>query len=259
MDSPGSRKTSISALSLDREHSRLVDQIAIHEFGMSGLVLMENAGRGCAERLLQLGIEGEVVVCCGAGNNGGDGLVIARHLRNSGVGVRVLLSAMPESMSEDARQNYEILAKTKISLTCLAGASADEIARQLLIGAGQSPTWIVDALLGTGASGLVRPPLDMWIRLINASTAKRLAVDIPSGLDCDSGMPQGECIRADMTCSFVSLKPCFLREPGRSLAGKVSVIDIGIPHEILEAVKKRQSDFQAIDFADEQSENGANR
>lgn len=247
-----------SPLVLDREHSRMVDQIAVGEFGMSGLVLMENAGRGCAEQLLQMGIDGEVVICCGAGNNGGDGLVIARHLRNAGVCVRVLLSARPDSMSEDARRNCEILTKTKLSLTCLAGVNSDEIARHLLDGVGQSPAWIVDALLGTGVAGPVRAPLVAWIRLINASNAKRLAVDIPSGLDCDAGTPNSECIQADATCTFVSFKPCFLREPGRSLAGKVSVIDIGVPQEVLEAVKIRQSEFQAIDFADEQRENGTN-
>ncbi len=241
---------------LDREHSRMVDQIAVREFGMSGLVLMENAGRGCAQDLLRLGVDGTVVVCCGSGNNGGDGFVIARHLAIAGIKVRVMLAAKPSELSPDARANYEILAKTATRIECLPHASSDEIRRHLIPENEDKLAWIVDALLGTGASGPLRPPIDGWIRQMNLSKVKTLAVDIPSGLDCDTGQTGGDCVRASQTCTLVSLKPCFLREPGRHLAGIVSVIDIGVPKEIKFAVEQHQISVAAIDFACWQSENG---
>ncbi len=245
-----------TAMILDCEHSRMVDQIAVREFGMSGLVLMENAGRGCAQHLLSLGIDGVVVVCCGSGNNGGDGFVIARHLANAGVKVRVMLAAKPTELSPDARANYEILAKTATRIESLPSASSDEIRRHLMPESEDKVAWIVDALLGTGASGPVRPPLDEWIRQMNLSKIKTLAVDIPSGLDCDTGQAEGVCVEASQTCTLVSLKPCFLLEPGRNLAGKVSVIDIGVPKEIKFAVEQHQISGGAIDFACWPSENG---
>jgi NAD(P)H-hydrate epimerase len=226
----------------------MVDAIAIRDFGMSGLVLMENAGRGCAERLLRHGINGRVLICCGAGNNGGDGFVIARHLANAGIDVRVLMSADPSNLSPDAHANYGILAKTRAPIEHLAGVSPEILRDRFAAAEGGPIAWIVDALLGTGATGPIRAPLDAWIRLINASAAKKLAIDIPSGLDCDSGQPGDPCIEATETCTFVSLKPCFLIEPGKVLAGKVSVIDIGVPKEILIAVERLQRESGSIDF-----------
>jgi NAD(P)H-hydrate epimerase len=247
---------------LDREHARRVDQIAIREYGMSGLVLMENAGRGCAEVLLSRGVNGQVVVCCGAGNNGGDGFVIARHLGNAGVSVRVLAAARPEELSPDTRANYEILAKTNVPIHRLPerhrlhDRSNAGLQRGLFEGIDGQTAWIVDALLGTGFQGAVRPPFDTWIRWINSVGVPVLAVDLPSGLDCDTGQVAGECVRAAETCTFVALKPGFLVEPGRTLSGKVVVIDIGVPKEIIARVEKQQAVSSGVDFAAGQSENG---
>jgi NAD(P)H-hydrate epimerase len=245
------------ALILDREHSRRVDQIAMRVFGMSGLVLMENAGRGCAEHLLSAGINGQVVVCCGPGNNGGDGLVIARHLAIAGVRVNVLVAAKPEQLSPDAAANFSIIAKTAAAPICLPGANGEEIARRIAPGKGSQVAWVVDALLGTGTQGRVRPPLDRWIRAINSVGLPVLAVDIPSGLDCDTGQAEGECVRATETCTLVAKKPCFLREPGKSFAGKVSVIGIGVPQEIIRFVESQGTGGELVDFAIEQGKNGA--
>lgn len=233
---------------LDRVHSRMVDEIAVREYGMSGLVLMENAGRGCAEELIRLGANGDVLVCCGGGNNGGDGFVIARHLANVEIDVRVWVAARPTELAADARANFEILRKTNVPLEILADANEGDLRRKFGDESERGLAWIVDALLGTGAQGSVRPPLDAWIRMINSSAAKVLAVDIPSGLDCDAGEPNGECVQADRTCTFVALKPCFLREPGKGLAGKVAVIDVGVPKEIVAAVERLQRGPGAVDF-----------
>lgn len=227
-------------LVLDREHTRLIDKIAIDEYGMSGLVLMENAGRGCVEQLLKSRPIGAVVVCCGPGNNGGDGLVIARHLAIAAVPVRVLLSAERESLSAHARHNLDILSKTSVLIQHKPEITVRDLMGDDPVQKPAAPIWVVDALLGTGFQGAVRPPLDRWIAAINATPFRRLAVDIPSGLDCDTGHSIGECIRADVTCTFVALKPCFGTEPGRTLSGKVIVVEIGVPPEIIRQVAERQ-------------------
>src|SRR3990172_10078303 len=126
---------------LDRSQCRHVDQLAVERYGMSGLVLMENAGRGVADSLGRLGIGGLVVVCCGKGNNAGDGFVIARHLDLRRHPVRVLLWAAPEELIGDAGANYRILAKTDVPIERFGpDHDAARLARLL-----DSAVWIVDA------------------------------------------------------------------------------------------------------------------
>src|SRR5262245_49465796 len=177
---------------LSRQQLRELDRRAIEDYGVPGVVLMENAGRGSAELLLALGISGWVVVCCGKGNNGGDGFVIARHLDNHGVAVRVLLFCRPDELTGDAALNYQILARAQIPLVLHAGPPLEigAVARELA-----GAEWIVDALFGTGLTGAVRPPFDQVISAINAAAARVFAVDIPSGLDCDTGEPLGPTVR----------------------------------------------------------------
>src|SRR5438552_12737798 len=142
---------------LSRKQVRDLDRRAIQEYGMPGVVLMENAGRGCAELLRSFGLRGPVIVCCGKGNNGGDGFVIARHLDNMEVLGRVLLFAKPEELSGDAAINYQIIAKAGLAIESAAAEDwTAERTRQGLAGA----EWIIDALFGTGLTGPVRPPLD---------------------------------------------------------------------------------------------------
>ena len=149
---------------------------------------MENAGRGVADVLCRLGIAGPVVICCGKGNNAGDGFVIARHLDLRGHPVRVLLWAKPEELTGDAATNFHILAKTDVPIEVFGDdARCDAHCRSLCDGA----AWIVDALLGTGARGEPRPPFDAVIDQLNAAAAPKLAIDLPSGLDCDTGHPPG--------------------------------------------------------------------
>lgn len=210
--------------SLTREQVRSIDRKAIDDYGMSGPVLMENAGRGCADKLCELGIRGTVVIVCGKGNNGGDGFVIARHLDARGYDVRVVLIAESEELRGDAAANYSVLKQAGFPIF-----GAECLKEELL-----SADWIVDALLGTGASGDPRPPLSDAIKQLNASSARKLAVDLPSGLDCDTGVPGNPTFRADHTCTFVAPKVGFANPAAKEYLGTVSVHDIGVPRKLLE-------------------------
>ena len=215
-----------------REQSRRVDRLAVEEFGFCGLVLMENAGRGVADVLCGLGIAGPAVICCGKGNNAGDGFVIARHLDLRGRPVRVLLWAQPEDLTGDAAVNYRILAKTGVPIEIFGAAhDATRLSKWL-----EGAAWIVDGLLGTGARGEPRPPLDAVIDRINAAAAPKLAVDLPSGLDCDTGRPARHTVRAAETCTFVTAKTGFFAPEAAAYVGRLHVLDIGLPRRLIEQV-----------------------
>jgi NAD(P)H-hydrate epimerase len=214
---------------LTRQQVREVDRRAIDEFGVPGIVLMENAGRGVAEAICQLGLPGPVLICCGKGNNAGDGLVIARHLENRGYAVRVLLWAEPERLPPDAATNYRIVQAAGIPLDVL-GPSSSLASLEVAIAAAGT---LVDALLGTGASGEPRPPLDAVIDLMNISGRPIVAVDLPSGLDCDTGQAATHTVRATHTCTFVAPKPGLLMPSAAPYVGSLQVIDIGAPRKLI--------------------------
>jgi NAD(P)H-hydrate epimerase len=209
---------------LSRDEVRALDRRAIEEFGVPGVVLMENAGRNAAEFLRARGAVGPVVVCCGKGNNGGDGFVIARHLDNHGMPVRVWLFTRPESLAGDAAVNFAVIARSGLSVAVYGEESADLGALQRELAGTE---WVVDALFGTGLSGRVRPPLDAVIAAINACPSRVLAVDIPSGLDCDAGVPLGPTVRAHHTVTFVAPKKGFANPASREWTGAVHMADIG--------------------------------
>ena len=215
-----------------RAEAREIDRRATEEYGIASLILMENAGRGVADVLCRLGAAGPVVVCCGKGNNAGDGFVIARHLDLRGIAVRVLVWAEPAELTGDAGVNFRILAKTDVPIE-ICGPHCD---RQRLVGQLQGADWIVDALLGTGARGEPRPPLDAVIETLNAADAPRLAVDLPSGLDCDTGQAALHTVRAAHTCSLVGMKPGFLVPGAADYTGTVHVLDIGVPRKLIDQV-----------------------
>jgi len=217
-------------LVLTREQVRDVDRIAISEYGMPGVVLMENAGRNTAALLQELGIQGRVVICCGKGNNAGDGFVIARHLENAGIDVRVLMCVPSDTLTGDAAINYRILERAGTPLVSPSVDWKQELA---------SADWIVDALLGTGTQGTIREPFVSAINAINQSGRKVLAVDLPSGMDCDTGQPLGCCVRADQTATFVARKPGFDQPHAAQWTGEVHVIDIGVPHVLLRGLTSR--------------------
>jgi len=219
-------------MSLTREQVRALDRLAIETYGVPGIVLMENAGRGAAEVLLSLVVNGKVVICCGKGNNGGDGLVVARHLDNHRVAVQILLFTRPEKLSGDAENNYQIAARSELPITILGD---EEFEPGIVSGILEEADWIVDALYGTGLQGPVRPPLDGVIDAINASGRKVLAVDLPSGLDCDTGQPMGPTIRADHTVTFVAPKKGFDAPVAQAWLGQVHVVDIGAPRVLVDS------------------------
>ncbi len=223
---------------ITRQQSREVDRRAIDEYGMTGLVLMENAGRGTVDVLCRLaetesgGRLGRVVVCCGKGNNAGDGFVIARHLDLRGYEARVLVWADPAELTGDAGANFQILLHTGVPIEVFGNRHQEPQLAQQLAGV----DWIVDALLGTGARGEPRPPLDAVIDQLNAAAAKRLAVDLPSGLDCDTGAAARHTIRADETCTFVAMKRGFVVPGAERYTGRVHVLDIGAPRRLVDEI-----------------------
>ena len=209
---------------------RALEERAIRELGLPSLVLMENAGRNLAELLSSLGVNGKVVACCGKGNNGGDGLVLARHLDNRRLDVRVLLFGRPEELTPDAALNWQVLTRAGISVEVYAGESPDlDRVRDEL----KNAEWIVDGLFGTGLRGPLRAPFDDIVGLINGSTARVLAVDIPSGLDGDTGRPLGPTVRAQHTGTFLAVKAGFVQPESREWTGEVHLIDIGLPRRYL--------------------------
>lgn len=221
---------------LTRQQAQQIDSTAINTYGLLGLVLMENAGRGVAEKLVSLGIQGTVTICVGKGNNGGDGLVIARHLQNFDVDVRVLLSCPPHELQGDALVNYRILkiAKFPFETFSAKGLEPDALPGQSAA-LFEDTDWIVDCLLGTGAHGNPREPLASLVKCVNLATGCRImAVDLPSGLDCDLGTLGDPTIRADHTCTFVAPKIGFASEAAQNVLGQVHIVDIGLPRAMLQ-------------------------
>lgn len=204
---------------LTREECRAVDRIAVERLGVPGIVLMENAARHASDIAAGMLSGGGVVALCGGGNNGGDGLAVARLLRVRGVDARIALAVPPARLSGDALTNYRIARALGLRID---DASTGALS---LEGAGL----IVDALLGTGLSAAPRPPLDRLIAAVNGSGLPVLALDVPSGLDCDRGDAPGACVRAARTVTFHAPKAGYAAPSARPFLGELTVVDIGIP------------------------------
>ncbi len=211
-------------LVLGRDQVRAVDGWATKTLGIPGILLMENAGRGVAEVLVALESRPpnkSVLVVCGPGNNGGDGFVLARHLSGHGWPVRVLLAEGAKPYGGDAGFHLEILHKCQVAVLSMEGAHLDkEIAEA---------SWIVDALFGTGLTRKIEGALAKLVTKINHSGNPVLAVDLPSGLDGDTGLPLGPTIRALNTVTMVSKRPGFSHPDSAEYTGKVHVTMIGLP------------------------------
>lgn len=218
---------------------RQVDRTAIEQFHMHPLVLMENAAGGCARWVAErYPAVRRAVLLCGSGNNGGDGLVMARHLRLLGWHCEVFVLGPEEKLSPDALANWKILTARKLSGNTMVASPAESGASRLaddaVAQAIAQADVIIDAMLGSGARGTPRAPLDRWIELANAAPAKRIAIDIPTGLDADAGEPAAVTFRADHTLTFVARKPGFHHALAQEFLGEVSVLPIGIPVELVE-------------------------
>lgn len=218
--------------SLTRAEVRDVDRRAIEDFGLPGIVLMENAGRNAAALLHGLAPGAAITIVCGRGNNGGDGFVVARHLELAGHAVRLLLAGDPDGLTGDAAVNHRVAVAAGMPTASMATAPA-AVWDEALVGA----QWIIDALLGTGATGPARGPVATAIGAIDRARAaggpRVFAIDLPSGLDCDSGQPLGPCVRADVTGTFVARKIGFDRPGAAAFTGIVHVLDIGAPRRLL--------------------------
>ena len=212
---------------LTRAQARAVDRIAVDVLGMSSLVLMENAGLLAALRCLELRVgRGPVLVLCGPGNNGGDGLVLARQLALRSVEAEVVLCQAPRG---DAAVQRDVLAAAKHRI---------ETSDVLLAGPTPPERWaasslIVDAVLGTGFEGSLRGPaqrlLGALAGLRSTCVAPLVALDLPSGLDCDSGQAALGCVAADRTLTFAARKRAFDSPPSEAWTGPVEVLPIGVP------------------------------
>lgn len=214
-------------LALTREQSREIDRIATDELRIPGLLLMENAAIGIASAALALGgRNGHVAVVCGPGSNGGDGLAAARHLKNRDVDVRVHL-VLPADAYRDGSD-----AATNLAIVRAMGMPLRE---DLALG---RPALVIDALLGTGLVRDIREPFRSAVAAINDAQCPVLAVDVPSGLDANSGEVRGSAVRATVTTTMVAPKVGFSRKDGPLHAGRVVVVDIGVPRSIVERVAR---------------------
>ena len=216
---------------MDRQTVRSFDAWAVNEMGIPGIVLMENAAKNCTDVVFKYfrdELKEGVCIFCGSGNNGGDGFVVARHLFNGGLPVKLVLCTEPEKIKGDARVNFDICKNMGLSMTHLEMASAELFrdVEDVIIGCGL----LVDAILVTGMQGQLKEPLALLISSINSHNLPIVAVDIPSGLDSDTGEPLPVSIEAAATVTFVALKKGFVDNPqSRQATGWVFVADIGIP------------------------------
>jgi NAD(P)H-hydrate epimerase len=218
---------------LSRDQVRQVDQIAVENYGVSGVVLMENAGRGASELIDRIAGPGRIVILCGGGNNAGDGYVIARHLQLAGRNVRIVSIVDLESLRGDAAVNARIAEKSEIEIHI--ASSSDQLTALLA-----DATTIVDGLLGTGARGPLRALFADAVAAANSRDALRIALDIPTGLDCDSGEAADPTFHADHTITFVAPKIGFEKENADAYVGVVHEVGIGVPLKLLDQLRSGQ-------------------
>ena len=214
------------------QHVRMLDSIAIERYGISGLALMENAGyRAAREAFLMLADSARerVVVLCGRGNNGGDGFVIARYLAGWGVHVDVWLFGTAGQVFDDAQVNLDFVQKAGLEVRELDGTGAAEALPPVLA----ETDLVVDALLGTGLARPLRTEMLAVVGAINAAGKPVLAVDTPTGLDCDTGRPLGDVVRAQRTVTFGLPKQGFYVGEGPRVTGDIIVADISLPRALL--------------------------
>jgi NAD(P)H-hydrate epimerase len=222
-DVPGDAGESFEPLYTASE-MRALDSWAISERGIASLDLMERAGAGVAAAVSELEPAGLVRIVCGKGNNGGDGLVAARSLLDMGIEAESLLLWPASELSGDAVANYERLVS--------AGGTVKDVTADDLPSALAGTAVAVDAILGTGFSGAPRAPVDDAIDALNDLDCPVVAVDVPSGADASTGAVEGKCVRANTTVTFHASKLGLWIRPAKEFAGRVEIVDIGIPVEV---------------------------
>ena len=216
------------------EEMRELDRLTIERYGVPSLVLMERAGEAIAQAIMQrfrpLAKRG-VLIVCGKGNNGGDGFVVARLLKKKRIPCEVALLARQDELSKDAEHNLRSFIKLKGKVTEIPTGRLDQLIELM-----HRNRLLVDAILGTGMKNEVRAQLAEAIALLNASGLPIVAVDIPSGLDSDRGIPLGVAIQAEMTVALGFAKIGEVIYPGLDYVGDVAVADIGLDQRALTQV-----------------------
>ncbi len=234
---------------LTRGEVRAIDRAAVEEYGLPVLVLMENAGRGAAEHVLAIAREQRspragalsVAVLCGGGNNGGDGYVVARHAANEGLSVEIFAVGSADQLTAEAGVMRRVVERMEILIHDVSAET--QLARALP--RLSSARIVVDALLGTGFEGVVRPAMARVIEEVNAlraasadGRARRIvALDIPSGLDCDRGEPSNATVIADVTVTFVAHKQGFSSARAAPYLGRIEVVSIGVPTGLVARIR----------------------
>jgi NAD(P)H-hydrate epimerase len=203
--------------------------------GVPGSVLMENAGRAVADTVSRHWSRRPVIVLCGPGNNGGDGFVMARHLDNNGWPVDLHVFARNRHDSTDADVFFDVLYTAGIPFTQYHPEHVNEQQRTFALKRIQRlDQWIVDGLFGTGLTRPLSAPYDWLVEIVNDGGLPVLAIDLPSGMDCDTGEPLGPTIRASHTATFVAWKRGFLHPNSKDWTGEVHTIDIGVPRKLID-------------------------
>lgn len=213
---------------ISAEEVRRIDQSASRDYFMPGLLLMENAGRSVSEIILKEYKPCKVLIFVGKGNNGGDGLVVARHLANRGYSVQVVLLEDPPKLKADPLLNFTIMSKMNIPWFLMTGMSREKIS-----GLCQKSELVVDAIFGVGIRSPVRGIFEKAICAINQSQKPVVSIDIPSGLDADTGCVHGVAVKATKTVTLALPKRGLFEGEGPRYAGEIAVADIGIPRELL--------------------------
>ncbi len=217
-----------------------MDHTTIESFGIPGRVLMENAGRGATQMLFDTFPDirtKKVGVIAGRGNNGGDGFVIARYLYQYGIKVTVYLLSKANNVKGDAEANLKLLGPIGVPVIEIPAQSDFDMNRLSLA---HQEIW-VDAILGTGLKSDVKGYFKDIITFINNSKSPVFSVDIPSGLDSDTGQPHGICIKAKATATFAFAKSGHIHYPGFHYTGRLGIVDIGIPEHIIEKTSPFQN------------------
>ena len=219
------------------EEMRNIDRLASSKYGLPSIVLMENAAISCVKYLEKFD---KITVVCGKGNNAGDGLCVARHLINKGKSVKVYL-AMGEEFSGDALINYNILKNMSVEFYSCDNPMFDYDI--------EKSDCVCDAIFGTGIKGEIKSPVKETIQKINKLSNYVLSVDVPSGIDADTGNVESVAVIADKTVTFAAYKRGLLLYPGAEYAGEVEVSDISIPKELLKDISVESLDEdEALEF-----------
>ncbi len=233
----GSVKVAARQYVLSSDAMREADRQAIEECGIPGLLLMEAAARCVADAIRENISSGEqVLILTGTGNNGGDGWAVARLLHLDGIPVRVFSMAPPAKLKGDAKTNAHFATQVGVESACLSDSDEGPLLEYLAAALADSDL-VVDALLGTGSRLPLRSPYSEVVAMVTRWNVPVVAVDMPTGLDADTGQVDEICMKATTTITFGALKPGLLLEPGCAYAGKVEVADIGIPRSILADLK----------------------